>query len=96
MRKSPTLSYVPARLSQVPTLWSRTLHPDIVLVHGDTTTSFAAALAAFTVAASVVGHAFWKTPRSPERTGQVNAFLANIGLVGGLALAVALAEGVSR
>ena len=33
MRRSPTLSYVPARLSQVPTLWSRTLHPDIVLVH---------------------------------------------------------------
>ena len=32
MRKSPTLTYVPARLSLVPTLWSRTLHPDIVLV----------------------------------------------------------------
>ncbi|MDO5502759.1 MAG: acetyl-CoA hydrolase/transferase C-terminal domain-containing protein [Actinomycetia bacterium] len=33
MRKSPTLAYVPARLSLVPTLWSRSLHPDIVLVH---------------------------------------------------------------
>ncbi|HHU10344.1 MAG TPA: acetyl-CoA hydrolase [Intrasporangiaceae bacterium] len=33
MRKSPALAYVPARLSLVPTLFSRTLHPDIVLVH---------------------------------------------------------------
>lgn len=33
MRHSPTLAYVPARLSMVPTLFSRTLHPDIVLVH---------------------------------------------------------------
>ena len=33
MRNSPTLAYVPARLSLVPTLFSRTLHPDVVLVH---------------------------------------------------------------
>lgn len=33
MRNSPTLAYVPARLSMVPTLFSRTLHPDVVLVH---------------------------------------------------------------
>ena len=33
MRNSPFLSYVPARLSLVPTLFSRTLHPDVVLVH---------------------------------------------------------------
>ena len=33
MRNSPTLDYVPARLSIVPTLFSRTLHPDIVVVH---------------------------------------------------------------
>lgn len=33
MRGSPHLVYVPARLSLVPTLFSRTLHPDIVLVH---------------------------------------------------------------
>lgn len=33
MRNSSSLQYVPARLSLVPTLFSRTLHPDIVLVH---------------------------------------------------------------
>lgn len=33
MRKSPHLQYVPARLSLVPTLFKRTLHPDIVLLH---------------------------------------------------------------
>ncbi|WP_370459999.1 acetyl-CoA hydrolase/transferase family protein [Nostocoides sp. F2B08] len=33
MRSSSSLQYVPARLSLVPTLFSRTLHPDIVLVH---------------------------------------------------------------
>lgn len=33
MRHSPTLAYVPARLSLVPTLFSRTLFPDIVVVH---------------------------------------------------------------
>lgn len=33
MRNSPSLDYVPARLSLVPTLFARTLHPDIVLVH---------------------------------------------------------------
>jgi acyl-CoA hydrolase len=33
MRNSASLDYVPARLSLVPTLFSRTLHPDIVLVH---------------------------------------------------------------
>ena len=33
MRRSPRLSYVPARLSQVPLLYGQTLRPDIVLVH---------------------------------------------------------------
>jgi acyl-CoA hydrolase len=33
MRNSHALAYVPARLSIVPTLFSKTLHPDIVLVH---------------------------------------------------------------
>lgn len=33
MRNSPSLDYVPARLSIVPTLFSKTLHPDVVLVH---------------------------------------------------------------
>lgn len=32
MRTSPSLAYVPARLSLVPTLFSRTLQPDIVVV----------------------------------------------------------------
>ena len=33
MRKSPRLSYVPARLSMVPLLFSRTLPPDAVIAH---------------------------------------------------------------
>ena len=33
MRKSPHLSYVPARLSMVPLLFSRTLPPDAVIAH---------------------------------------------------------------
>ncbi|MBC7308613.1 MAG: acetyl-CoA hydrolase [Actinomycetales bacterium] len=32
MRRSPELAYVPARLSQVPTLFSRTLFPDVVIL----------------------------------------------------------------
>lgn len=52
----------------------------------------ASALAAFTLAASVVGHAFWNVPAGAERTHHLNAFLANLGLVGGLALAVVIAE----
>lgn len=52
----------------------------------------AAGLAAFTLAASLVGHAFWNAPDGVERTHHLNAFLANLGLVGGLALAVVIAE----
>lgn len=52
----------------------------------------ALALAGFTLAASFMGHAFWRRPEGPERTEHLNAFLANIGLIGGLALAAALAE----
>ena len=36
MRRSPHLSYVPARLSMVPLLYSRTLPPDLVIVHTST------------------------------------------------------------
>jgi uncharacterized membrane protein YphA (DoxX/SURF4 family) len=52
----------------------------------------AAVLAAFTLAASLVGHAFWNAPDGADRTHHLNAFLANLGLVGGLALAVVIAE----
>ena len=52
----------------------------------------ALALAAFTLAASIIGHAFWNTPEGVERTHHLNAFLANLGLIGGLALAVVIAE----
>ncbi|MFD1910728.1 DoxX family membrane protein [Halodurantibacterium flavum] len=41
------------------------------------------ALAAFTVAATCVGHAFWRLPAG-ERLNGANGFLANVGLVGGL------------
>lgn len=52
----------------------------------------ASVLAAFTLAATVVGHAFWNAPPGAERSHHLNAFLANLGLVGGLALAVLIAE----
>lgn len=35
-RKHPRLSYVPCRLSQVPTLFTRGLNPDVVLIHTTT------------------------------------------------------------
>ncbi len=36
MRRSPSLSYVPARLSLVPALFHRTLRPDVVVLHAST------------------------------------------------------------
>lgn len=36
VRRHPRLSYVPARLSTVPTLFSTALHPDVVVVHTTT------------------------------------------------------------
>ncbi len=52
-------------------------------------------LAAFTLLASLVGHAFWTCADPVERDHQLNAFLANAGLVGGLVLAAILSERVS-
>jgi hypothetical protein len=36
MRRSPSLAYVPARLSQVPELFGTTCPPDVVLLHTST------------------------------------------------------------
>jgi acyl-CoA hydrolase len=36
MRRSPALAYVPSRLSMVPSLWDRTLPPDLVALHTST------------------------------------------------------------
>lgn len=41
------------------------------------------ALSAFTIAASCLGHAFWRLPAGERLTG-ANGFLANVGLLGGL------------
>lgn len=52
----------------------------------------AVALGAFTLVASLMGHAFWSASHDKERTLQLNAFLANIGLIGGLVLAALISE----
>ncbi|CAN5208838.1 DoxX family protein [soil metagenome] len=52
----------------------------------------AGALGVFTVLASVVGHAFWTIPDPMARFHEMNAFLANTGLLGSLMLAAVLAE----
>jgi transmembrane protein len=50
----------------------------------------AGALAVFTVLANLVGHPFWTLADPMARFHDMNAFLANIGLIGGLGLAAIL------
>ena len=52
----------------------------------------AGALGVFTAFANLVGHAFWTLPDPMARFHDMNAFTANIGLIGGLVLAAVLAE----
>lgn len=53
----------------------------------------AAALAGFTMTATVIAHPFW-TEREPAlRLQQRNVFLEHVGLVGGLLLAAMIAQG---
>lgn len=63
-----------------------------LVIAGRWTWAAVGALIAFTLAANVVGHAFWTIEDPMARFHDMNAFLANIGLVGGLLLAVVLAE----
>jgi putative oxidoreductase len=49
-------------------------------------------LAAFTVAATLMVLRFWTMPPGPARHGASNAFLINIGIVGGLLIAAGLAR----
>lgn len=56
----------------------------------------AGALGVFTALANVVGHAFWTIPDPLTRFHEMNAFLANIGLIGGLVLAAVLARRAER
>jgi uncharacterized membrane protein YphA (DoxX/SURF4 family) len=56
----------------------------------------AGALGVFTALANVVGHAFWTIPDPMARFHDMNAFTANLGLIGGLVLAAVLAEGRRR
>lgn len=62
----------------------------LVVIIGPKAWTGALALAVFTVAANFVGHAFWTIEDPMARFHDMNAFLANLGLVGGLGLAVAL------
>ena len=52
----------------------------------------AGALGVFTALANLIGHAFWTLPDPMARFHDMNAFTANLGLIGGLILAAVLAE----
>ena len=52
----------------------------------------AGALGVFTVLATLVGHAFWTLAEPMARFHDMNAFMANVGLLGGLILAAMLSE----
>ncbi|KDP95844.1 DoxX family protein [Brevundimonas sp. EAKA] len=52
----------------------------------------AGALGVFTALADLIGHAFWTLPDPMARFHDMNAFTANLGLIGGLILAAVLAE----
>lgn len=56
----------------------------------------AGALGVFTALANVVGHAFWTLPDPTARFHDMNAFTANLGLIGGLILAAILVESRRR
>ena len=56
----------------------------------------AGALGVFTALANVVGHAFWTLPDPTAQFHDMNAFTANLGLIGGLILAAILAESRRR
>lgn len=68
----------------------------ILLIAGVWPWLAAGALAAFTLAASLMGHAFWNLPDPQARFHDMNAFLANIGLVGGLALGALTARAAKK
>ena len=56
----------------------------LLLVIGWRRTLVALALAAFTLAAAVVGHAFWNVGDPQQYSGQLNNFFKNVAIAGGL------------
>lgn len=92
--EAAVLGLRPAALVAVATIAVQ-LGGSVLIVTGQSVWIGAALLAAFTLLASLVGHAFWTCADPAERDHQLNAFLANLGLVGGLALAVLVSERVS-
>ena len=63
----------------------------LMLVFGVWQIPAALVLAGFTLAASMIGHRFWKQPRGIKRAHHLNAFLANVGLIGGLVIVISMA-----
>lgn len=92
--EAAVLGLRPAALIAVATIAVQ-LGGSALIVTGQSVWVGASLLAAFTLLASLVGHAFWTCADPVERNHQLNAFLANLGLVGGLALAVLVSERVS-
>ena len=56
----------------------------------------AGALVVFTALANLIGHAFWTVNDPISRFDDLNAFTANLGLIGGLVLAAILADSRRR
>jgi transmembrane protein len=63
------------------------------IIAGRWTWLAAGSLGVFTLLANFVGHAFWTIADPMARFHDMNAFTANLGLIGGLVLASVLAGG---
>jgi uncharacterized membrane protein YphA (DoxX/SURF4 family) len=68
------------------------LGASLLLIAGRLAWLAAGALGVFTAVATLIAHAFWTVDDPVERFHALNTFLEHIGLIGGLALAAALAE----
>ena len=68
------------------------LGASILLIAGRFAWLAAGALGVFTAFATLIAHSFWTIDDPVERFHALNTFLEHIGLIGGLALAAALAE----
>jgi len=68
------------------------LGASILLILGRWVWLAAGALGVFTAVATLIAHSFWTIADPMARMTALNTFLEHIGLIGGLALAAALAE----
>ena len=65
----------------------------LALILGVRTRFAAAALAVFTVVATLIAHRFWDFPSAPDQRLQTIQFMKNLAIFGGLAALVAAGSG---